>query len=301
MNLFDSLIRLSLPLVPRFIVRRVARPYVAGESLDDAVRVVRALNNEGAMATLDYLGEAATGPALVEAAVAEYLRLLDAIRSEKLDSNVSIKPTMMGLGLDDGLFRRSVSAVAGRARELDNFVRIDMEDHPTVDATLALYRELRGEQGNIGVVLQSMLRRTLADVSDLLGLEPNIRLVKGIYREPREVAWQERHTVRESYIANLERLLKGGAYVGIATHDEHLVWAAQDLLHKHRVPRERYEFQMLLGVEPSLRRILIDEGHRLRVYVPYGDDWYAYSVRRLRENPSVAWHVVKAIFSGERG
>ena len=301
MSLLDAIIRRGLPLVPRFVVRRVARPYVAGERLEQAVEVVRGLNREGALATIDYLGEAATEQARVEAAVEEYLRLLDAIQAEGLRSNISLKPTMMGLGLDDDLFLRSVTRIAGRARELDNFVRLDMEDHTMVDRTLALYRRLQGSVGNLGVVLQSMLRRTMGDVEALGGGGLNVRLVKGIYREPRAVAWRDPHTIRESFTHLLERLFSAGAYVGIATHDEHLVLAAQALIQRLGLERDRYEFQMLLGVEPELRRILLGEGHRLRVYVPYGQDWYAYSARRLRENPSVAWHVLRALFSGNRG
>ena len=301
MSLLDAIIRLGLPLVPRFLVRRVARPYVAGESLEQAVEVVRRLNAQGAMATLDYLGEAVVEPGKVEEAVVEYLRLLDTIKREGLDSNVSLKPTMMGLGLDEGLFEQSVARVAGRARELGNFVRLDMEDHATVDRTLGVYRRLQAQQGNLGLVLQSMLRRTMGDVAELGPMIPNVRLVKGIYREPRAVAWQSPHTIRENFIHLLERLLLAGAYVGIATHDEHLVWAAQAVIQRLGLGRDRYEFQMLLGVEPGLRQILLDQGHRLRVYVPYGRDWYAYSVRRLRENPSVAWHVLRALIRGERG
>ena len=301
MSLLDAIIRLGLPLVPRFIVKRVARPYVAGETLEQAVEVVRQLNAQGAMATLDYLGEAAVEPAKVDEAVAEYVKLLDAIQREGLDSNVSLKPTMMGLELDEGLFERSVTRVALRARELGNFVRLDMEDHPTVDRTLGLYRKLQGGLGNLGVVLQSMLRRTMDDVDALGPMTPNVRLVKGIYREPRAVAWPSPHTIRENFIHLLERLFSAGSYVAIATHDEHLVWAAQAMIQRLGLGRERYEFQMLLGVDPGLRKIVLDQGHRLRVYVPYGRDWYAYSLRRLRENPSVAWHVLRALIRGERG
>ena len=301
MSLLDAIIRLGLPLVPRFIVKRVARPYVAGETLEQAVEVVRQLNAQGAMATLDYLGEAAVEPAKVDEAVAEYVKLLDAIQREGLDSNVSLKPTMMGLELDEGLFERSVTRVALRARELGNFVRLDMEDHPTVDRTLGLYRRLQGGLGNLGVVLQSMLRRTMDDVDALGPMTPNVRLVKGIYREPRAVAWPSPHTIRENFIHLLERLFSAGSYVAIATHDEHLVWAAQAMIQRLGLGRERYEFQMLLGVDPGLRKIVLDQGHRLRVYVPYGRDWYAYSLRRLRENPSVAWHVLRALIRGERG
>ncbi len=301
MSLFDAIIRFGLPLVPRFIVKRVARPYVAGESLEQALEVVRRLNGEGALATLDYLGEAVRNPARAEEAVQEYLRLLDALQREGLESNISLKPTMMGLGLDEHLFERNITRIAGRARELGNFVRLDMEDHLTVDSTLALFHKLQGNLGNMGVVLQSMLRRTLDDAGKLLAHAPNIRLVKGIYREPRAVAWRDPHTIRESFIHLLEKLLGGGAYVGIATHDEHLVWAARSVIDRLGLGRDRYEFQMLLGVEPGLRRILLSEGHRLRVYVPYGAEWYAYSVRRLKENPAVALHVLRALLSGERG
>ncbi|HEX2162569.1 MAG TPA: proline dehydrogenase family protein [Thermoanaerobaculia bacterium] len=294
MGLFDRAVVSSLPLVPRPVVGRVASRYVAGETLAEAVDAVRRLNGRGAMATLDVLGEEVAERATARAAVDEYLRVLAAIEREGLDCNVSIKLTLLGLKIDRGFCRDNVAEIAESAARRGNFVRIDMEDRTTTDDTLAIYRELQARTGNLGVVLQAYMRRTLADVDRLPAQTANVRLCKGIYVEPRAVAWKGYETVRHNFVAALEKLVARGAYVAVATHDEYLVCAARALLDRHRVPRERYEFQMLLGVEEELGRILIDEGHRLRVYVPYGRDWYAYSVRRLRENPEIAGHVMRA-------
>jgi proline dehydrogenase len=295
MSLFDNLIKHGMPLVPKFMVGRVARRYVAGERLGDAVRTIRALNDEGAMTTVDVLGEEVSERAKADEAVAEYVRLLDRIAQEGLDANVSIKPTLLGLKIDEDLCRENVSAIVGRAAEHSNFVRIDMEDHTCTDATLRIYRQVLAERGNVGVVLQAYMRRTPSDINGLLPLTPNVRICKGIYREPRHVAWQGFETVRSSFIYAMEKLLERGCYVGIATHDPHLVWAGMRAVDRFGLDRDRYEFQMLLGVDPELRKIILGEGHRLRVYVPYGRDWYPYSVRRLRENPTVARHVIRAM------
>jgi proline dehydrogenase len=296
MSLFDSLVKHGMPLVPKFVVGRVARRYVAGESLNDAVHTIRELNREGAMATVDVLGEEVRERTRAEAAVDEYLRLLEVIHAERLDCNVSIKPTMLGLKIDDELCCSQVATIAGRARELDNFVRIDMEDSSCTDSTLRIYREVQASHGNVGAVLQAYLRRTATDIQDLLPLSPNIRICKGIYREARTIAWQGFDTVRANFVYTMEKLMAGGAYVGIATHDPHLVWAGMRAVDRLGLDREQYEFQMLYGVDPELRRIILDGGHRLRIYVPYGRDWYPYSIRRLRENPTVAHHVVRAMF-----
>jgi proline dehydrogenase len=300
MNLFDRLMRWTLPLVPRFIVRRVARRYVAGETLDDAVRVVRRLNDEGAMATLDVLGEDVTEAGRARAAVDEYRRVLDAIAEQGLDCNISVKPSLVGLRVSEDLCRDAIEQIARHAAGLENFVRLDMEDHSATDATLSIYRQLQPVVGNLGVVLQSMLRRTLADAGELLSTGANVRLVKGIYREPRRLAWRDFDIVRENFVYALEKLLRGGSYVGIATHDEYLVWAGQMLADRLGLDRGQYEFQMLLGVRDGLRRTIIDQGHRLRVYVPFGRDWHPYSVRRLRENPTVAWYVLRAMLPSSR-
>jgi len=295
MTLFDKLIRYGMPFVPKPIVGKVAQRYVAGEEVADAVRAIRELNAEGAMATVDVLGEEIQDPSKAEQAVGQYLGLLDAIDREKIDANVSIKPTMLGLKIDEEMCCENIRTIVTKAVELDNFVRIDMEDHTCTEATLRIYRRLHSEVGHVGVVLQAYLHRTVSDINDLLPLGPNIRLCKGIYREPRAIAWKQYETVRTNFIYTMEKLLSGGAYVGIATHDAHLAWAGMAAVDRLGLDPAGYEFQMLLGVDPELRRIILGRGHRLRVYVPFGRDWYPYSMRRLRDNPTVAHHVSRAM------
>jgi proline dehydrogenase len=296
-SLFDRVLVGGLPLVPKPIVGRVASRYVAGESLDDALRVVRNLNAEGAMATIDVLGEEVSERDKALAAVDEYLRVFEAIRTQGIDSNVSIKLTLLGLKIDVGFCRDNVERIAAAAKEAGNFVRIDMEDHTCTDPTLQIYHDLQPRYGNLGVVLQAYMRRTLSDIA-ALGRGASVRLCKGIYVEPRRIAWKGYETVRANYVRALEKILDAGIYPAIATHDEYLVCQAVALVDKHRLERHQYEFQMLLGVDEELRRILIAGGHRLRVYVPYGRDWYPYSTRRLRENPEVARHVLRALLNG---
>ena len=298
MSVFNRLLVTTLPLVPKAIVGRVASRYVAGETLDDALNVVRSLNSQGAMATLDVLGEEVHEREKAVTAVEEYIRVLDAISAQKLDSNVSIKPTMLGLTIDEGFCRENIERIVATAKQHGNFVRIDMEDHTTTDATLRIYRDLHARYGNVGVVLQAYMRRTLRDIGELPEQGANVRICKGIYVEPREIAWKGYETVRANFVDALEKLIVRGVYPAIATHDEYLACRAVGLIDKHGLPRDRYELQMLLGVDEELRRLLIAGGHRLRVYVPYGRDWYPYSIRRLRENPEVARHVLKAMLSG---
>jgi proline dehydrogenase len=299
MSAFNRLLVTGLPMVPKPLVGRVASRYVAGESLDDAIRVVRTLNEQGAMATLDVLGEEVSERGKATAAVEEYLRVFAAIDREKVDSNISIKLTLLGLKIDEGFCRDNVARIVETAKSFGNFVRIDMEDYTTTDATLRIYHELHARYGNVGVVLQAYMRRTLRDIEELPEQGANIRLCKGIYVEPRKIAWKGYETVRHNYVQALDKLISRGVYVGIATHDEFLACAASALIDKHGLKPDQYEFQMLLGVDEELRRILIAAGHRLRVYVPYGPDWYPYSMRRLRENPEVARHVLKAMMSGK--
>jgi proline dehydrogenase len=225
MSLFDSLIKHGMPLVPKPIVGKVARRYVAGESLADAVAEIRALNDEGAMATVDVLGEEVNEHGKAQDAVGEYVRLVEEIDRQGLDANISIKPTLLGLKIDEQLCSDHVATICDRAGESDNFVRIDMEDSSCTDATLRIYRRVLAEYGNAGAVLQSYMHRTTSDVNDLLPLRPNIRLCKGIYRESRTIAWQDFETIRANFIFNMEKLMAGGAYVGVATHDPYLVWA----------------------------------------------------------------------------
>ena len=298
MSLFNRLVVGTLPLVPKFVVGKVAQRYVAGETMAEALATVEALAAEGAMATLDILGEEVSARDRAEWAVEEYIRIFHAIRDRGLNANVSIKLTLLGLRIDQQFCRDNVERIVSAARDDGNFVRIDMEDRTTTDATLAIYRELFAQYGDLGVVLQAYMRRTLRDISELPAAGASVRLCKGIYIEPRAVAWKGFETVRAAFLAALETLFRQQVYVGIATHDEYLVQGACALLDRYRVPVDRYEFQMLLGVEPELRRILVAGGHRLRVYVPYGRDWYPYSVRRLRENPEIARHVLRAMLVG---
>jgi proline dehydrogenase len=243
MSLFDTLVKYGMPWVPKPIVSRVARRYVAGESIDDAVRTLREMNAEGAMGTVDVLGEEVQDRSKTERAVSQYLDLLDRSEAEGLDANISIKPTMLGLKIDADLCADNLNTVASRAAELGNFVRIDMEDHTCTDATLQLYRRIHDAYPkSVGIVLQSYLHRTTADVADLLPLSPNIRMCKGIYREPRAIAWKDFETIRANFIYNIEKLLSEGAYVGIATHDPYLVWAGMTAVDRLQIDRDGYEF-----------------------------------------------------------
>ena len=295
MGLADRLLALGLPLVPKPVVRRFSRRYIAGAELADAVRVVREVNEEGASATVDVLGEYVTSEKEAWEAERLYRSVLDAIAARGLDSNISVKLTQMGLKVDRRLCREVVSSLLKAARETSNFVRIDMEDSSCTSDTIELYLSLREEFDNVGIVMQACLRRTLADVARLAPLGTNFRLCKGIYIEPREISWRDPEIIRSNFALLLEEMLRHGCYVGIATHDERLVWAALKTIHQLQLPRDRFEFQMLLGVDPGLRRILIRSGCRMRVYVPFGRHWYAYSVRRLKENPKIAGYVLKAM------
>jgi proline dehydrogenase len=268
------------------MVQRLSSRYIAGPTLDDALRVVRKLNEKGKLATIDVLGEEITSPDEARAIAGQYLDVLARVDAEGLDANVSVKLTGLGLELDLDLCRENLEAVVRDAAARGNFVRIDMEDSSTTDRTLQLYRELRAAgRANTGVVLQAYLRRSLDDIGGL----DNIRLCKGIYVEPVEIAYKEFEAVRSNYVRCLERIVAEGIYVGIATHDEYLIEEA--LRAVRDVPRDRYEFQMLLGVRPDRADELVADGHRLRVYVPYGTQWYEYSMRRLQENPKIAGYI----------
>ena len=293
MKFLDRTIANNLKLIPKPVVRRVAGRYVAGETLADAVAEVQRLNNLGCQATIDLLGEQIKHIGEADQAAATYLEVLDAIAENGLNANVSVKPTHHGLGLHRERYLGNIRKVIDRARSLGNFVRIDMEDSPTTEETLQTYRTLREEgYDNVGLVLQAMLRRTPYDVRQFQAFHPNIRLCKGVYVEPPEVAWQAPAKVNSAYVEVLDYLLSStDFFVGIATHDDPLIAEAERMIREKSVPRERYEFQMLLGVRPEVRQALVERGHRMRVYVPFGTAWYAYCLRRLKENPKIAGYV----------
>src|SRR5262245_13239893 len=296
MTLLDRMIALTLPVVPKTIVRRVANRYIAGETTDDALRVVAGLNARGFRATLDILGEHISTMDQARRAIEGYVNVLEEISRRKADSTISIKLTQLGLKLDRQACLEMARRLVRRASELNNFVRIDMEDSSCTTDTLATYRELRHEFSNVGVVVQAYLRRTMDDVCALEDLRPNYRLCKGVYVEPSEISYHDMRVINRNYVAVLEKLLRNGSYVGIATHDELMVWEALRIIRDLKLPPTAYEFQMLLGVEEQLRDIIRAAGHNVRVYIPFGRDWYAYSVRRLRENPRLAGYVFKAMF-----
>jgi len=296
MTLLDRVIARTLPLVPKGIVRRVANRYIAGETTDEALRVVAGLNARGFRATLDILGEHIHNLDQSRRAVDTYMNVLDEISRQKLDSTISVKLTQLGLKLDTAVCLDLTRRLLLRASELNNFVRIDMEDSSCTTETLRVYRELRKEFSNVGVVVQAYLRRTLDDVRGLDDLRPNYRLCKGVYLEPREISYRDMRVINRNYVTLLEKMLSSGSYVGIATHDELMVWEALRIIRELKLPTSAYEFQMLLGVDEQLRDIIKAGGHNLRVYIPFGRDWYAYSVRRLRENPRLAGYVFKAMF-----
>jgi proline dehydrogenase len=291
-TIIDRAIVRALPAVPRQVVKRLSSRYIAGTTLAEACDVVRELNSQGKDATLDVLGEEVT---LREEAIGlrdAYRRALDTIEEEGLRANVSVKLTALGLKLDRGLCRADLMAVVEEAARFGNFVRIDMEDSSTTSETLALYRQMR-ERGhdNLGVVLQAALKRTQSDIRALTDLRPNVRICKGIYVESADIAYQEDETIRLNFLDALEALFDIGSYVGIATHDDWLIGEALALVERRGLGRDDYEFQMLLGVRPELGDELVREGHRLRIYVPFGRRWYEYSIRRLQENPKIAGYV----------
>jgi proline dehydrogenase len=290
--LLDRAIVRLLPAVPKPVVRRISERYIAGTQLEDACRVVRELNDAGKMATIDVLGEEIAKREEALEIAREYGEVFATIEREQLDANVSVKLTGLGLKLGYEFCRENLASLVRGAGQRSNFVRIDMEDSSCTDDTLRIYRDLRAEGlENVGIVLQAALRRTLDDVRELAGPGLSVRLCKGIYLEPPEVAYQDFEEVRESFVRSLEALLEAGAYVGIATHDEWLVSEALRLLERYGRGREEYEFQMLLGVREALGDRLVHDGQRLRIYVPFGRHWYSYSLRRLQENPKIAGYI----------
>ncbi len=297
MSFLNKVIVQALPIIPKPVVGRVARRYIAGITLPDGIQTVRNLNARHMMATMDLLGEDVKDIREATRVKENILPILRAIKENHLESNVSIKPTQLGLKIDKDLCYQNIKEIVNEASRLGNFVRIDMEDATTTDETLELYRRLRTEGvGNTGVVIQAYMRRSEADVRALVKEGANFRLCKGIYNESPAIAFKGRQEIRENYLRLLDIILEAGCYVGIATHDDILIDGALARISTRALNKDRYEFQMLLGVREKRRDQIVRDGHRLRVYVPFGEQWYAYSTRRLKENPMMAWYITKAIF-----
>ncbi|MDZ7341613.1 MAG: proline dehydrogenase family protein [candidate division KSB1 bacterium] len=297
MRWLNNFIANLLPFVPKPIVGLFSRQYISGEQLDDAVKAVKELMSQGACATMDLLGEVVKKQEDALKAVETYRQILQVIDREKLDANISVKPTHMGLKLDKEFCYQNIKTLVEEAKKFNNFVRIDMEDSSCTEDTIELYLRLRKDYSNVGTVIQSYMRRTVDDINRLIPQQANLRLCKGAYYwEPRSVVYKDPDVINQSYIYVMEKLLAANCYVGIATHDEKLVWEGLRVIDKLQLQRNQYEFQMLLGVDPELRRIIIQSGHRLRVYVPFGKEWLAYSIRRLKENPKMVSYIFKNTF-----
>jgi proline dehydrogenase len=296
MSIVDRAVALTLPFIPKPVVRKVAGPYIAGERLDDLLRVSRQMNDDGYMVAAAILGEFVSRREEAEVAVGEYQGLLRSLSEHQVDAYIHVKPTHLGLKIDRDFCVQNVRAVLGFAKPLGLFVRLDMEDSPCIDDTLAVYHAVREEFDNIGVVIQARMRRSLADVRALARVKANVRVCKGIYLEPHSIAYTDPELISRNFMVLVEELLAAGCYTAIATHDERLVFESERLIDRLGVNTSAYEFQMLLGVLGPLRALIRASGHRLRVAVPYGPHWYAYSVRRLRKNPAVAGYVLKAMF-----
>lgn len=284
-------------MVPKGIVRKFANKYIAGDTLEDAVTTSKKLNEKGIMGTIDVLGEDVFNKEDAARAKNECLQVLDAISKHRLNSNQSIKLTSLGLKIDLDFCLSNVKEIFAKAKEHNIFVRIDMEDSTATDDTIKVFTEARKTYGNCGIVLQAYLRRTYDDAAKLIESGTNFRLCKGIYIEPEEIAFKERQEVRDNFLKVLRLMLENNSYVGIATHDDYLVDGAYKLIKELKKPKDSYEFQMLLGVRENLRDKIVQNGNKMRIYIPFGTHWYQYSIRRFKENPQMAGYVFKAIFS----
>jgi proline dehydrogenase len=294
---FNNLIVNIVQLMPKSVVGFFSKKYIAGETLQEAVDFVKKLNLKGIYATMDVLGESVTNKDEAIHCKNEALEVLEAIDKNKLMANLSIKPTQMGLAIDENFAYEQILELVKKASDYKNFVRIDMEDSPFTNKTLNLYKRIYKDYKNVGVVMQSYMRRSYDDVVTLNKIGTNYRLCKGIYIEPAAIAFKSRQEVRDNYLKLLDLMLNDGNYVGIATHDKPLIDAAYARIKDQNIPKDKFEFQMLLGVREDLRDKINSDGYKIRIYVPFGKDWYAYSVRRLKENPSMAGHIVKSFLT----
>jgi proline dehydrogenase len=298
-NIINKTIVTFLPLVPKPIVRKFANKYIAGDKLSEAVSLTKKLNGEGILTTMDVLGEGVTNEAQTVESMKECLEVLDSIHNNKLDSNLSLKLTQLGLQIDMELCWRNMKEILDKAKKYNFFVRIDMEDSSCTDDTLKIFERSKQYYPNCGVVVQAYLKRTFNDVKKIIdsGMQGvNFRLCKGIYVEPAEIAFKKKEEINNNFLKVLRLMLENKAYTGIATHDDKLVEGSYSILKELDMKNNEYEFQMLLGVRENLRDKIHNDGHRLRIYVPFGSHWYKYSIRRFKENPSLAGYVVKSIF-----
>ncbi|MFA7360025.1 MAG: proline dehydrogenase family protein [Candidatus Kapaibacterium sp.] len=297
MNPINTILVKTLPLFPKKLVRVFANKYIAGDSIEDAVKTVQFLNSKNIMATIDVLGESIKDRDEARKSKDESLEVLDTIVKHKLDGNLSVKLTMIALAMDYDLCKSLFTEILDSAKSKNIFVRIDMEDSSVTDITIKMYKEMRAKYDNVGLVLQAYMRRTEKDVLDLTQEKSNFRLCKGIYIEPEAIAFKGKQEIRDNFLKVLRIMFERNAYVGIATHDDFLTKGAEDIVREMKLEKDKFEFQVLLGVRERLRDELVAKGYRMRSYVPFGKRWYQYSIRRFQENPNVAGQVLKALFT----
>jgi proline dehydrogenase len=300
--MLNKMIAGLLPHMPKKLVWMFSKEYIAGETLDEAIANAKKLNAVGIKTTIDVLGEFITTLEEAKANKEEYLQVIEAAEKAGVDGNYSLKPTFFGLLLDKEVAYQHIREVVAKAASYGNFIRIDMEDSPCTDMEIDLYRRLKKEYpANVGLVVQAYLKRTRRDIEDLKVINTpeypvNLRVCKGIYVEPESIVYKNNHEINSHFLDDIDYMFQEGMYPAIATHDLPIVEGAYKLIEKHKVPKDKYEFQMLYGVTPALRKSILDKGHRMRVYVPFGKQWFGYSTRRLKENPKMAGVIIKALF-----
>ena len=297
MSFFHTLLVKTVELMPEKVAWFFSKNYIAGKTLNSAIKVVKNLNSKDMLATIDLLGESIETKEEAIYAKEQAMEVLDAIVEHKLNANVSIKPTQFGLAIDEDFAYEQILELVKRASEINNFIRIDMEDSPYTDTTLKVYKRIFNDYTNVGVVLQAYMKRTYSDAVTLNVMGTNYRLCKGIYIEPEAIAYKAKKAIRDNFMKALEEILKNGNYVGIATHDKYLIDESYKLIKELNISKDKFEFQMLLGVREDLRNKINNDGFKIRIYVPFGKDWYAYSLRRLQENPELTGHIVKEFFT----
>ncbi len=275
-----------------------AQRFIAGEALDESLPAVAELRERGMQVTLDYLGEAVHDEAATQTATRAYCDILDRIAAEGIGASISLKPTQLGLAVSTQLAATNIARIVRRAGDLDNFVRIDMEGSPTTEATLAAFKQLRAEYDNLGTVVQSYLYRTQKDVRELNAIGGKLRLCKGAYKEPPELAYQDKADVDANYIKLAELLLQEGNEPAFATHDHRIIEHLMDYVQRHGISRDSFEFQMLYGVRRDYQQRIVDGGYRIRIYVPFGCEWCPYFMRRIAERPANAMFVLRAMLGG---
>jgi len=300
--MFNKFIAAILPYFPKKFIWIFSRSYISGETIDDAMRVSKDLNAKQIKVTLDVLGEFIKTLDEAEVNKKEYLHLIDVAFKTGIDGNFSLKPTSFGLLLDKQICYNHVREIVAKAASYKGFIRIDMEDSPCTDLEIELFRKIKIEfPESVGLVFQAYLKRTMDDIKGMLDLNSDafplsFRLCKGIYVEPEAIAYKKYEEINTHFLEDLEFLFSNKIHVGIATHDKPLIEAVYKLIEKYKVPKHMYEFQMLYGVTPRLRESIVNDGHTMRVYIPFGKQWFGYSTRRLKENPKMASHIIKAIF-----